>query len=58
MILGDNVFYGNGLKKSLSDAILNSQNGKATIFGYHVNDPQKDLGWLSLIQIKKPSIKT
>lgn len=41
MILGDNVFYGNGLKKSLSDAILNSQNGKATIFGYHVNDPKR-----------------
>lgn len=41
MILGDNIFYGNGLKKALSRAIKNSENGKATIFGYHVEDPER-----------------
>jgi len=41
MILGDNIFYGNGLKKALNLAIDNSHNGKATIFGYHVDDPER-----------------
>ncbi|MBU1019608.1 MAG: glucose-1-phosphate thymidylyltransferase RfbA [Firmicutes bacterium] len=41
MILGDNIFYGNGLQTSLSRAIENSKNGKATVFGYHVDDPER-----------------
>lgn len=41
MILGDNVIYGNGLKKSLSDAVKNAENGKATVFGYYVPDPER-----------------
>ncbi len=41
MILGDNIFYGNYLKKFLDEAILNINNNKATIFGYFVNDPQR-----------------
>ncbi len=41
MILGDNIFYGNGLISSLNRAIHNSQSGKATIFGYHVDDPER-----------------
>lgn len=41
MILGDNVFYGNGLKTALEKAVLNSELGKATIFGYHVDDPER-----------------
>jgi len=41
MILGDNIFYGNGLKAALNRAVINSKNGKATIFGYHVSDPER-----------------
>ena len=42
LILGDNIFYGNGLNDMLNRAneTLNSQN-KATIFGYFVNDPKR-----------------
>lgn len=39
MILGDNIFYGNGLKSALSKACQNASLGIATIFGYHVDDP-------------------
>ena len=41
MILGDNIFYGNGLKTALSRAVENSKIGKATVFGYHVDDPER-----------------
>ena len=41
MILGDNIFYGNGLVSSLKEAVKNSLLGKATIFGYHVDDPER-----------------
>lgn len=41
MILGDNVFYGNGLGTLLERATANAQAGKATIFGYYVNDPER-----------------
>lgn len=41
MILGDNIFYGNGLKSALNKAIENSKIGKATVFGYHVEDPER-----------------
>lgn len=41
MILGDNVFYGNGLKNALEKAVLNSKLGKATVFGYRVDDPER-----------------
>ncbi len=41
MILGDNIFYGHGFKKMLSEAKQNAENGKATIFGYGVKDPQR-----------------
>jgi glucose-1-phosphate thymidylyltransferase len=41
MILGDNVFYGNGLKTALDRAVENSKIGKATVFGYHVDDPER-----------------
>ncbi len=41
MILGDNVLYGNGLKSSLKNAVLNADKGLATIFGYYVNDPER-----------------
>lgn len=41
MILGDNIFYGNGLTSMLKEAIKNAQHRKATIFGYYVNDPHR-----------------
>lgn len=41
MILGDNVLYGNGLKKNLKEAVRNAEAGKATIFGYYVPDPER-----------------
>lgn len=42
MILGDNIFYGNGLSNLLREARNNALlNSKATIFGYYVNDPER-----------------
>jgi glucose-1-phosphate thymidylyltransferase len=41
MILGDNIFYGNGLRSALKQAVSNSHNGKATVFGYHVDNPKR-----------------
>ena len=39
MVLGDNIFYGNGLKKHLREA-ASRENG-ATVFGYYVDDPER-----------------
>ena len=41
MILGDNIYYGNGFTSILREAAENARNGKATIFGYYVNDPER-----------------
>ena len=41
MILGDNIFYGHGFSRMLNEAASNAANGKATIFGYGVKDPQR-----------------
>ncbi len=42
MILGDNIFYGNGFSTVLKKALQNAEeNNRATIFGYHVNDPER-----------------
>ena len=41
MVLGDNIFAGHGLKKRLKNAVENAQNGKATVFGYYVDDPER-----------------
>lgn len=41
MILGDNIFYGNGFDKKLQIAYNNAINGEATIFGYQVKDPER-----------------
>ena len=41
MILGDNIFYGSNLKKELLKAKQEAELGKATIFGYHVHDPER-----------------
>ena len=41
MILGDNIFAGHGLNKRLKNAVENAKNGKATVFGYYVDDPER-----------------
>ena len=41
MILGDNIFYGNGFSHTLRDAVKNAESGRATVFGYFVNDPER-----------------
>ena len=42
MVLGDNIFAGHGLKKRLTAAVENAENGKgATVFGYYVDDPER-----------------
>ena len=41
MILGDNIFYGGYFRKNLRDAVQNAKNGKATIFGYYVKEPER-----------------
>lgn len=41
MVLGDNIFYGAGLGGRLRTAVQNAENGKATVFGYYVNDPER-----------------
>lgn len=41
LILGDNIFYGGGLGDKLDIAVQNVEDGKATIFGYYVHDPER-----------------
>lgn len=42
MILGDNIFYGNGFRALLKAAARNAEeNNRATVFGYYVNDPER-----------------
>ncbi len=41
MVLGDNIFYGNGFGGILRSASASAQSGRATIFGYYVSDPQR-----------------
>ena len=41
MVLGDNIFYGGWFRKNLKDAVYDAENGHATIFGYHVKDPER-----------------
>lgn len=42
MILGDNIFYGNGFRRMLRAAVFNAEEkGRATVFGYYVPDPER-----------------
>ena len=41
MVLGDNIFYGNGFSKSLRAAVANAEADRATVFGYYVPDPER-----------------
>ena len=41
MVLGDNIFYGPNLKNELLKAKEDASKGNATVFGYHVHDPER-----------------
>ena len=42
LVLGDNIFHGSGFSSMLKDAVKDAeQNGKATVFGYWVSDPER-----------------
>lgn len=42
MILGDNIFYGNGLKKSLASSVIRAEKeNMASVYGFYVNDPER-----------------
>lgn len=42
LVLGDNIFHGAGFSKMLQDAVVTAErDGKATVFGYRVNDPER-----------------
>lgn len=62
LILGDNIFYGHGLPELLGSAVSNAQKGLATVFGYHVSDPERygvvefnDAGVVNRI-VEKPAV--
>ena len=41
LVLGDNIFYGSGFTTKLRQAVEDAENGKATVFGYWVSDPER-----------------
>ena len=41
LVLGDNIFYGNGFVELVQKAVADADKGKATVFGYWVNDPER-----------------
>jgi glucose-1-phosphate thymidylyltransferase len=41
LVLGDNIFYGYGFSETLQNARKNIKEGKSTVFGYYVNDPER-----------------
>lgn len=61
MVLGDNIFYGNGFGKALKQAVADAEkNKRATVFGYYVNDPERfgvvefDDNWKAISIEEKP----
>lgn len=63
MVLGDNIFYGRGFSKILKDAVANAEeNGRATVFGYYVPDPERfgvvafDENWQATSIEEKPLV--
>jgi glucose-1-phosphate thymidylyltransferase len=61
LVLGDNIFYGYSFSETLQNARKNVANGKSTVFGYYVNDPERygvaefdDKGLVTSIE-EKPS---
>ena len=62
MVLGDNIFYGNGFGNKLRGALENAEkNGRSTVFGYYVNDPERfgvvefDKDWKAVSIEEKPA---
>ena len=41
LVLGDNIYYGHDLTRMLLHGVHNASQNKATVFGYHVNDPER-----------------
>lgn len=41
LVLGDNIFHGSGFTTKLKNAVINAEKGKATVFGYWVNNPER-----------------
>ncbi|HIP51950.1 MAG TPA: glucose-1-phosphate thymidylyltransferase [Campylobacterales bacterium] len=41
LVLGDNIFYGGGLTHLLAKSVQNAKENEATVFGYHVKDPER-----------------
>ncbi|MCR5312923.1 MAG: glucose-1-phosphate thymidylyltransferase RfbA [Bacteroidaceae bacterium] len=41
LVLGDNIFHGRGFSEMLKNSVENASKGKATVFGYWVNDPER-----------------
>ena len=41
LVLGDNIFYGSGFTPLLKKAVADAENGKASVFGYWVSDPER-----------------
>ena len=60
MVLGDNIFYGSGFTEILRNATSDAANGRATVFGYYVNDPERfgvvefDENWHAVSIEEKP----
>ncbi|MBR3322070.1 glucose-1-phosphate thymidylyltransferase RfbA [Candidatus Saccharibacteria bacterium] len=60
MVLGDNIFYGSGFGNKLKDAAKKAEEGRATVFGYHVTDPERfgvvefDKDWHAISIEEKP----
>ncbi len=60
MVLGDNIFYGSGFTSILKNATQDAVDGRATVFGYYVNDPERfgvvefDSEWRAVSIEEKP----
>lgn len=61
MVLGDNIFYGSGFSNMLKESTANAEdNNRATVFGYHVTDPERfgvvefDKDWKAISIEEKP----
>ena len=63
MVLGDNIFYGSGFSNRLKESTANAEdNNRATVFGYHVTDPERfgvvefDKDWKAISIEEKPKV--
>ena len=60
MVLGDNIFYGSGFSEMLKESAEKAEKGRATVFGYHVTDPERfgvvefDKNWKAISIEEKP----